>query len=135
MDESKGFVNTSAISGKTPIGLNQWAPTDNLKMRDFNEDNSIIDSAITSLREDISNMQHNKDSERWDQVFRDAADILAMVLKNAEAISNLADRLSHVEYILHSAAASQQFSVNFDSLDGIAISRGIWNAIHHKIEC
>ena len=39
-------------SGKTPnIGLNLWSGSDSPKMEDFNNDNTIIDSAIKALQD------------------------------------------------------------------------------------
>lgn len=49
-------ATSSSLTGalnKTPIGLNQWVLEDKPTMNDFNEDNRIIDEAITDLREDL----------------------------------------------------------------------------------
>ena len=53
MNGQVGIDKQSGSFSKTPLGLNQWVLTDKPTMNDFNEDNQIIDGAITELREEL----------------------------------------------------------------------------------
>ena len=48
-------LGTLAVTGKTSLGLNHWAPSDKPRMEDFNRDNEILDRVITALKADKVN--------------------------------------------------------------------------------
>jgi len=49
--------NNSSATNKTPLGLNQWVLTDKPTMRDFNEDNRLIDAEVGAMRTDIATVK------------------------------------------------------------------------------
>ena len=51
------------------------------------------------------------------------------------AIAGLESRVSRVEDGLFNNITGNPFLVQFDSLDGVVMTKGIWNAARNRIEC
>lgn len=67
-------------------------------------------------------------AEAAEQAEADAAEALS-------AIAGLESRVSRVEDGLFNNITGNPFLVQFDSLDGVVMTKGIWNAARNRIEC
>lgn len=92
----------------------------------------VIDpNVVTATKKDLAD--HNTSqtahaAEAAEQAEADAAEALS-------AIAGLESRVSRVEDGLFNNITGNPFLVQFDSLDGVVMTKGIWNAARNRIEC
>ena len=57
------------------------------------------------------------------------------MLFRSAAVASLESRVARVEDGIFNNITGNPYLVSFDSLDGIVLTKGIWNADRKRIEC
>lgn len=97
-----------------------------------------IDSAISGLIAHTENGTIHvtaADKAAWSAAATDAANALAAALAAQNKADGLESRVARVEDGLFNDITGNPFLVSFDSLDGIALTSGVWNTERQRIEC
>lgn len=71
----------------------------------------------------------------WDAAAAQAAKAAEDALKALTDIAGLESRVSRVEDGLFNNITGNPYLVQFDSLDGVVMTKGIWNAARNRVEC
>lgn len=96
------------------------------------------DTAIAGLIDHTEDTEvHVQPGERaaWDAGAEAAEQAEADAAEALSAIAGLESRVSRVEDGLFNNITGNPFLVQFDSLDGVVMTKGIWNAARNRIEC
>ena len=96
------------------------------------------DTAIAGLIDHTEDTDvHVQPGERdaWDKGAEAAEQAEADAAEALSAIAGLESRVSRVEDGLFNNITGNPFLVQFDSLDGVVMTKGIWNATRNRIEC
>ena len=96
------------------------------------------DTAIAGLIDHTEDTEvHVQPGERaaWDAGAEAAGQAEADAAEALSAIAGLESRVSRVEDGLFNNITGNPFLVQFDSLDGVVMTKGIWNAARNRIEC
>ena len=96
------------------------------------------DTAISGLIDHTEDTEvHVQPGERaaWDAGAEAAEQAEADAAEALSAIAGLESRVSRVEDGLFNNITGNPFLVQFDSLDGVVMTKGIWNAARNRIEC
>ena len=96
------------------------------------------DTAIAGLIDHTEDIEvHVQPGERaaWDAGAEAAEQAEADAAEALSAIAGLESRVSRVEDGLFNNITGNPFLVQFDSLDGVVMTKGIWNAARNRIEC
>ena len=96
------------------------------------------DTAIAGLIDHTEDTEvHVQPGERaaWDAGAEAAEQAEADAAEALSAIAGLESRVSRVEDGLFNNITGNPFLVQFDSLDGVVMTKGIWNATRNRIEC
>lgn len=96
------------------------------------------DTAISGL------IEHTEDDDihvtatektTWTAGAAQAEEAAEDVEEALSAIAGLASRVSRVEDGLFNNITGNPYLVSFDSLDGVVLTKGVWNATRNRIEC
>lgn len=96
------------------------------------------DTAIAGLiahTEDTDVHTTAEEKEAWSAGAQTAEQAAADAAEALNLIAGLESRVARVEDGLFSNITGNPYLVSFDSLDGIKLTKGIWNAARQRIEC
>lgn len=97
-----------------------------------------INTAISGLiahKEDTDVHITPADREAWAAGAAQAAQAAADAAAALAAVASLESRVARVEDGIFNNITGNPYLVSFDSLDGIVLTKGIWNADRKRIEC
>jgi hypothetical protein len=94
---------------------------------------AIGDLIEFSQRDDI--FVTPEDKARWNEAAATAITALALAQLNEGDITDINGRVAQIEDSLFNGITANPFTVSFDSLDGLNVARGIWNATARRVEC
>ena len=124
---SNAYQATTAVT-KTPLGLNQWVPSDKPAMSEFNEDNRIIDEKIRGIDSALGNKVNLWDAwgpnilHNWD--FRNPVNQRGKMVWTAED-NYLIDRWQRHSTSLTAALMNGVMRLGPDSAGGFGIRQNI----------
>lgn len=96
------------------------------------------DTAISGLIEHTEDDDiHVTDTEKtaWTAGAAQAEESAEDVEEALSAIAGLTSRVSRVEDGLFNNITGNPYLVQFDSLDGVVLTKGVWNTTRNRIEC
>lgn len=96
------------------------------------------DTAISGLiehKEDTKIHVTAEEKASWTEGAEQAEQAEADAAQALSAIAGLESRVSRVEDGLFNNITGNPFLVQFDSLDGVVMTKGIWNAARNRVEC
>ncbi len=96
------------------------------------------DTAISGLIEHTEDTDIHVSAElkaAWNAAAETAAQAAADAAQALNLAAGLESRVARVEDGLFNNITGNPFLVSFDSLDGIVLTKGIWNAERQRIEC
>ena len=94
--------------------------------------NQVVAELVAFTQQDFLSPEERA---RWDQAALDAAAALATALQNAGNIVDMQGQIAQIQESIFHAITANPFMVTFANLDGLIITRGVWNATYHRIEC
>lgn len=101
-----------------------------LYLENFNADNGM-----TSHIADTSIHTSEDEKANWAKGVADATSALAQSESLSALMAEMQGRLDKVEDSVESNITANPFSVTADNLDGITLTKGIWNQTKGRIEC
>jgi len=94
--------------------------------------NQVVAELVAFTQQDFLSPEERA---RWDQAALDAAAALAAALQNAGNIVDMQGQIAQLQESIFHAITANPFMITFANLNGLIITRGVWNATYHKIEC
>lgn len=97
-----------------------------------------LNTAISGLIEHTENEEIHVTAEQktaWDGAAATAAQAAADAAEALNTAAGLDSRISRVEDGLFNNITGNPYLVSFDALDGVTLTKGVWNADRQRIEC
>lgn len=118
------------------IDLNAHANNSNIHVNPSKMEN--YDTAITGLikhTEDTTVHATAEERAAWNGAAATAAQVAADAAEALNKVADLESRVTHVEDGIYNNITGNPYLVSFNSLDGIVLTKGVWNAEKNRIEC
>lgn len=135
-DESQTAHKTAFDKKADLTDLNNHVNNSDIHVSHANMEN--INTAISGLiahKEDTDVHITPADREAWAAGAAQAAQAAADAAAALAAVASLESRVARVEDGIFNNITGNPYLVSFDSLDGIVLTKGIWNADRKRIEC
>ena len=94
--------------------------------------NQIVAELVAFTQQDFLS---GADRDTLNQLVSDMAAALALAQGNAGLITDMRGQIAQLQESIFHAITANPFMVTFANLNGIMVTRGIWNAAYHRIEC
>ncbi|MFI3254524.1 MAG: hypothetical protein R3Y63_09345 [Eubacteriales bacterium] len=98
-------------------------------------ENFNADSGMTAHTIDTSIHTSSQEKEIWETGAATAASALSQTVSLSASVAEMQGRLDKVEDSVESNITANPYSIKADNLDGILLSKGIWNQEKGRIEC
>ncbi len=98
-------------------------------------ENFTADSGMTSHIADTSIHTSAEEKANWETGVANATSALSQAESLSALLAEVQGRLEKVEDSVESNITANPFSVTADTLDGITLTKGIWNQTKGRIEC
>ena len=135
-DESQTAHKTAFDKKADLTDLNNHVNNSDIHVSHANMEN--INTAISGLiahKEDTDVHITPADREAWAAGAAQAAQAAADAAAALATVASLESRVARVEDGIFNNITGNPYLVSFDSLDGIVLTKGIWNADRKRIEC
>lgn len=135
-DESQTAHKTAFDKKADLTDLNNHVNNSDIHVSHANMEN--INTAISGLiahKEDTDVHITPADREAWAAGAAQAAKAAADAAAALATVASLESRVARVEDGIFNNITGNPYLVSFDSLDGIVLTKGIWNADRKRIEC